>query len=577
MERIDGTRRVLSWLGVVLLAGCSGQVQDEATRSPADGLSRAVDAPPQAAGGEPAVPRAGVQCTAGEARATTRFARITHAQYDNTVRMLTGLPLQPSRDFPVDQNQAGFDRGIDLQVGEVLGAAYRASAEAIAAAVVVDPAALERVVGCGAVRDEACARGFIARFGRRVYRRPLSAGEQSAFEGLFVQGAALVDGAASAFDKGVQVVLEGLLQSPNFLYRIELADQADGVRVPLDGYALATRLAFALTDTGPSDALLDAAAAGQLGSADAVADQARALLQTAEARALVRDFHRQWLELEALPNKLAKTPAKFPSVTPDLAPVLAEESMRFAEAVTFEERRGYRSLLVAPFAFVNRVTAPLYGLQGAEGDALQRAALDPTQRAGILTQLAFLAGHAYTDQSSPIHRGVFVQRKVLCATIPDPPANTPQPAALGPTQTTRQQIDTLTSVSPCNGCHHTLINPVGFAFEAYDAVGQFRREENGAPIDASGKLAGTMAAGQGKADFRDAIEASGLIADSVEGRRCYAATWLRYTFGRVEDPSERCLLDELSARLADDNYTVAELLVDLTRTPSFLSRAAGGP
>jgi hypothetical protein len=148
--------------------------------------------------------------------------------------------------------------------------------------------------------------------------------------------------------------------------------------------------------------------------------------------------------------------------------------------------------------------------------------------------------YAYTDQSSPIHRGVFIQRKVLCAALPDPPANTPQPPALGPSQTTRQQIDTLTAVSPCNGCHHTLINPVGFAFEAYDAVGQYRSEENGAPIDASGKLAGTAAALAGKADFRDALDASALIADSFEGRRCFAETWLRYTFGRAQDASEGC-------------------------------------
>jgi hypothetical protein len=563
---------LVSALGFGGAQACSGDVRELAEPRPG--------VPPMQSDTTVATPSAGEttsECARPEQpapRPTTRLFRLSHRQYDRSIRVLTGLPVEPSLEFPVDQNQAGFDRGVDLQVGEVLGQAYRSSAEALAERVIATPDAYHKVVGCDPDTAETCARAFIAGFGRRAFRRPLSDAEQTAYLGLFAAGPGLVDGSLSDFQKGVQVALQAFLQSPNFLYRTELSEQASGGWVALSGYETASRLSFLLQNEPPDDALLEAAQSGRLVDSEAVAQEATRLLQTPAARETVRDFHRQWLELSALPNKLAKDPGRYPTVTPSLAPVLEEEALRFVEAVTFDDHRGYASLLTAPFAFVNRVTAPLYGLTDVVGDALQRSALDPAERAGIFTQLAFLAPRAYTDQSSPIHRGVFIQRRVLCNTIPDPPANIPSPAALGPTQTTRQQVDTLTSVAPCNGCHQTMINPIGFGFEHYDAVGQYRREENGLPIDASGTLAGTAAGSEGRASFDDAIGASRLLSESIEARRCYVATWTRYTLGREEDPSERCAIDALADKLQDDEYTVVDLLVDLTRTRAFMFRAA---
>jgi hypothetical protein len=556
-------------LGFFLVAGsgCSGDV-GELAQQPGPG------APATQATGSSAQPAQGElasDCTQSAQQAapspTTRLFRLTHHQYDRSIRALTGLAVEPSLDFPVDQNQAGFDRGVDLQVGEVLGQAYRASAETLAEQVVASPDAYRKVLGCDPQQGEPCARAFIAGFGRRAFRRPLSDAEQTAYLGMFVAGPTLVDGAATDFQKGVQVALQAFLQSPNFLYRTELSQQASDGWIALSGYETASRLSFLLLNEPPDDALLQAAESGRLSDPEAVAQEATRLLQTPAARDTVRDFHRQWLELASLPNKLAKDPVRYPTVTPALAPVLEQEALRFVEAVTFDDHKGYASLLTAPFAFVNQVTAPLYGVTGTAGDALQRVALDPAERAGIFTQVAFLA------QSSPIHRGVFIQRRVLCNTIPDPPANVPSPAALGPTQTTRQQVDTLTSVAPCSGCHHALINPIGFGFEHYDAVGQYRSEENGLPIDASGALVGTVAGNEGRASFDDAVGASRLLAESVEARRCYVATWTRYALGREEDPSERCAIDALATKLADDTYTVTDLLVDLTRTKAFMFRA----
>jgi len=271
----------------------------------------------------------------------------------------------------------------------------------------------------------------------------------------------------------------------------------------------------------------------------------------------VRDFHHQWLNLDVYANKLTKDPA-YPTVTPALAPVLAGETERFVEDVVFTQGKGFPSLMTAPFTYANKTTAALYGVSGTFDDTLKRVDLPPTQRAGLLTQLGFLASNAYSNQSSPIHRGVFVVRRVLCGTIPDPPPNVPQLPALGAAQTTRQAVDMHTAGSGCAGCHHGIINPVGFGFENYDAVGKFRTMENGQTIDATGTLAGTAAA----------ISAASSVAQA-----CYAKTWLRYAFGRVESAGDACAVGVLAQSLAKDDYKVTDLLVDLTRTRAFMYRS----
>src|SRR6185369_10832001 len=155
---------------------------------------------------------------------------------------------------------------------------------------------------------------------------------------------------------------------------------------------------------------------------------------------------------------------------------------QFVRDVTFTQGKGFTSLMTAPFTFVNKTTAPLYGVSGSFGDSLTRVDLNPAQRAGLFTQLGFLAVKAYSNQSSPIHRGAFIQRSVLCTTIPDPPPNVPQLPALMATQTTRQAVDAHTSSDECKGCHHEFINPVGFGFENYDEAGVWRTTENGFAI-----------------------------------------------------------------------------------------------
>lgn len=522
------------------------------------------------------VPKTGALCTPGNAPPTTRFFRLTHTQYDNAVQALTGLDVHPSADFPQDQNQAGFDRGMDLEVGDVLGKGYRSAAESLGGQVVGSPAAYQKVVGCDPATGDACVRSFISGFGKRVYRRPLTADEQARYQALFGMGPDLVDGTNNNFQKGVQTVVEAMLQSPFFLYRTEMSTQPAGGLLALDGYELASRLSFFLQNGPPDDALLAAAGSGALSSADGIAAEAQRLISTPQGRATVRDFHRQWLVMDdSFVNKLAKDATKYPTVKPDLAPVLIEETQRFVEAVTFDDGKGFTSLMTAPFTFVNKTTAPLYGLTGSFGDSLQRAVLPADKRAGLFTQIAFLASHAYSNQSSPIHRGAFIQRSVLCNKIPDPPPDVPKLPTLQATQTTRDQVTMHTSGDQCRTCHVELINPVGFGFENYDAVGQYRTTENGVAIDATGELKGTKLAASGQGSFTDAVTESQRIAASMEGRSCYATHWVRYAFGRADTAGDSCAVEALASRMSDDNYRVTDLLVDMTRTKAFMFRTPG--
>jgi hypothetical protein len=494
--------------------------------------------------------------------------RLTRAQYQNSLRDLTGLDVRTVVELPDDPSFAGFDRGLDLEVGDLLGRMYRDQAESAARQVVSSPGNVMRVTGCAP--SDACAATFVAGFGKRAFRRPLAPDERTRYLALFRAASGLVEG-GDPFTRGVQVVLEAMLQSPKFLYRVETSTRAAGGLVALSSWEIATRLSYALANTTPDATLLGAAERNELALPDNVVAHARRLLATAAGRATVRDFHRQWMDTERWKDHLDKDPARYPTVKPTLAPLLEQELERFVEAVTYDRKKGLRSLLTAPFTFANRVTAAVYGVRGTFGDGLQPVDLDPAQRAGILTQVGFLAAHALSDQSSPIHRGVFVQRRLLCTHIPDPQEQVPALPPPSAGRTTREVVEEHTAADGCRACHHGFINPVGFGLEHYDAIGAHRATDNGKPVDARGTLVQTAK----NLPFQNGVELATAVARSAEAGACYARQWWRYVLGREEAAGDRCALGVLGEALADDAYTAVDLLADMTRTKAFLYRAEG--
>lgn len=509
-----------------------------------------------------------VACMPGALPSTTRLQRLTHPQYDNSIRDLFGvLTVKPLADLPQDQNQAGFDRGLDLQVGETLGKSYRTLAENVAALVVANPMTLQGVLGCDPKTGDACARTFITGFGKKAFRRPLLDDEITRYLALFKKAPMLVE-SGDDFNKGARVVIESLLQSPHFLYRVELSAKPDGMLLAPSSHEIASRLSFMLVNTTPDGALMAAADMNQLMAPDVVAIQARRLLDTPAGRETMKDFHDQWLQLDYFANKVKKDPKKYATWKESFAPALQQEVLKFVDAVVFDQKKGLSTLLTAPFTFVTKDTAPFYGLpQGmVTSSSLTRVDLDPTRRAGILTQVGFLASHAYAGSSSPIHRGTFIQRTLLCAQIPDPPANVPAlpPLDTSMIKTTRDLVTKHTEPPECKGCHHALINPPGFGLENFDAVGSWRDDEAGNRIDASGTVAG------GK--FTGPVELAKVVAGAAEARTCYADAWVRYAFGRSATAGDKCAIEALGEKLKDDKYTARDLLVDLVRTRAFMNR-----
>jgi hypothetical protein len=493
----------------------------------------------------------------------TRFARLTHAQYDNTVRELMGVTTGPSSAFAPDAlNGFSFSSSTDFIVDARLAPQYRSAAETLAEQVVLDDEVYAHVVPC-AEESEACRDEFIAEFGRRAFRRPLTAAQTTAFTELFDQGGDLI-ASGNAFGDGVQLVVEAMLQAPSFLYRTEMSTtQDDQGRVALDDYDVASRLSYFLYNSMPDAELFAAAADGQLHTVDAISTQVARMLEQPRALTQIVSFHEQaWLFNRY--NNIAPDPKAFPDVPSDLSQRLLAASRAFVSDVV-EEGGGVKEMLTAPYAYADDAMAPLYDVS-VDG-SLQRIELDPEQRLGLLGQAGFLAANAYAQKTDPIHRGLFVVRELLCRGIGSPPAGasmaelpegSPQP------KTTREEVTLLTSPDGCAPCHK-LFNEVGFAFEGFDAVGQMRTAENGEPVN----TAGTVLIDGAQLQISGALDLIQALAASDEAKLCYAKKWFTFAHGRnvvaADMPAIQPLAVDMSAR---------DIAAAIVSDPSYLTRPA---
>jgi hypothetical protein len=225
---------------------------------------------------------------------------------------------------------------------------------------------------------------------------------------------------------------------------------------------------------------------------------------------------------------------------------------------------GFAALLTADWTFANAAVAELYGVVGP-GESFERIELDPEQRAGILTRAGFLAAQAGADRSSPINRGVAVLDRLMCNTLPPPPPDAGElPDELPATNTTRELIESLTAGASCATCHD-LINPIGFTFEHYDAVGRWRDEENGFPIDSTA----TVLVDDAPVGMKDAIDLVHTLADSPWTERCYVRHWFRYGFQRSETPGDAALLGRLEAANEDGGGRLRDIPRVVATAPEF--------
>ncbi len=507
---------------------------------------------------------------------TSRMVRLNTQQWENTVRDLLRLPapLGLSKDFVSAPLVTDFDtNGGVLTVDSNNRTDFQTAAEAIAKKVAHDPALLA-LVAPAAADPAARAKGFIQSFGQRAFRRPLAAADTDRYVALFNKGAMLL-ASGDAFVDGVEVVLRALFQSPHFLYRIESSTAAVGGKIALGDYEIASRLSYGLANTMPDDALLSDAAAKKLQGRDAVVEHAKRLLASPAGQTTVSDFHYQLLRLRDF-DQINKDQQKAPAFTPEVNADLKQEALAFVNNVIYGQDKGVAEMLSAPYTFANSKVAKIYGLNvptpaAGQPDPFVRVSLDPTQRAGLLTQVGFLAANAEGQTPAIIVRGVQIARDVLCVTIPDPPDDVPPLPELTPMSTNRQRVEMLTNNPPCSTCHTSTINPLGFAFERLDGFAQVRTQENGQTIDATGKYNI-----DGKdVSFNGALDLIKAIATSQQAHDCYSSHLAEYLYGRDVDANnmaDRNLITQAGLR-AKANPSIKDLIVKLVATDAFLTRA----
>ena len=501
---------------------------------------------------------------------TTALRRLTNAEYLNTVSDLLGDVSALNLDFAAELTTADYpfrNKAAEQQTPPVLAYQYLTAAEKIAADTV--KSRLSRVLSCdpaAAAGELACAKTFISAFASKAFRRPIDATQSQALLSVWQVGRDTGD-----FKTGVESVIAAILQMPEFLYRFEMSPPVGAQKlIALDGWDMATRLSYLLWNSSPDEALFAAAEAGQLQTPAQISAQVARMMSQPRAKEVIARFHEQWLQVTNIPT-LEKDPAVFPRFTPAVAAAMQQEVKSFVDAVVWQGDGKVASLFTAPYTFMNDVLGRFYGVpgQGVTFARVDRAALGMGPASGILTMGGLLAEHADRNNTSPTRRGVFVRKALLCEDLPPPPANVNiVPPVQQPNQTRRQAMTAHVEDPFCASCH-TMMDPIGFGFEGFDASGAWRTTDSGQPVDMSGSIMGSDVAGT----FNGSTELGAKLASSDEALGCAAAQWFRFAFGR--DPAlmtdgDRCAVKALQTALKEGGALA--LVRSIPQTAPFLYR-----
>jgi hypothetical protein len=498
------------------------------------------------------------------------MGRLTRVEYDHTVRDLLHVGSTPAAGFAADDGTIGFEVGGN--VSPLLAEQYVDAALSLADAAAADPAAVDAALGrcpTSGAEAEACVRAFLERFTRLAFRSEVETREVDELVALYREGVR-IDGHRG----GLTAAFAGVLASPRFLYHRESEPAGEpGTVGPVDGYTVASRLSYFFWRSMPDEALLDAAEAGELADADQVEAAARRMIEDPRFERGTHDFVRQWLGLDGL-SRLTKDTRIVPGWSTDLRASLRTSLDAFVDHVMEEEEGSFEALMTSNVVFADEPLATALGEPFASVDpetGLARITLPSEERAGLLTQPALLALLAKPNQSDPIHRGVFVRTRVLCDVLEAPPNDVDlTPPDLDPSLTTRQRFDMHRTEPTCAACH-TLIDPIGYGFEHYDALGSYRERENDLAIDARGEV---IEGGDASGEFDGAVELAHQLAASRRVQQCMARQVFRFATGRIEQRGDTCSTRALDGAFRRSGLDVRELMVAVARTDAFRMRRA---
>jgi hypothetical protein len=514
------------------------------------------------------------QCADGTIRpGRAPLRRLTHFEYNNTVHDILGdlgdPTYRPADALPADTIGNGFGNDANqLSVSDLLAEEYGTVAAKVASMATATPAALGALAPCGssvtAANEDACARTIISSVAAKAYRRDVTSAEVDelvTFEkGMRAQPQA-------TFATSIAAVLEVVLQAPDFLYRLEFGtpDAAHPGLQQLTGSEMATRLSYFFWGTSPDDTLSTAGKNGDLASKDGVLAQANRLLADPRSHSVVRFFFDNFLPISGL-TTLERDKTQYPAYTATLGNYMHEETQRFLEYEIFSGPGSWQHAFTADYSFLNGPLAQFYGLPAIAGTDFQKVSIDTTKRLGFLTQAGLMAGTTNSNSTSPVLRGGFVVRQLMCRVIPLPTGailaqvKPPDPYS---GKTARERFSQHSANPVCATCHHQM-DPVGLALENYDPIGQWRTQENGETIDATGSVPGS------KVTVTKPTDLVQQIAITADTHTCFADNWLNFGYGKVMGDDDSCTKGSVEDAFVKSGYNVKQLLLNLTQTDEFL-------
>ena len=500
--------------------------------------------------------------------------RLNRQEYDNTIRDLLSVDTNPSRVFPVDDSGYGFDNiGDVLTVSPVLMEKYMTAAEEIIDTAMArrgrsfDPEKHAQIFQCRHssqqphVRD--CAKDTLAHFARLAYRRPVAASEVRDLMKLVT----LAEEEGDGIEMGVRLGLQAILVSPNFLFRIEQDQSALDIQ-PIrfvNDYELASRLSYFLWSSMPDEELFALAEKKMLHKPKVLEEQVKRMIADEKSAGFVDNFAGQWLQLRNV-SLAARDKKYFPDFSSALRKAMRLETEMFFKTL-MQEDASILNFLDSDFTYVNEVLAKHYGIEGITGDAMQRIRLEGDQRGGILTQASVLTMTSRYQRTSPVLRGAWILENILGTEPAPPPPDTPSinsnPAKGN--KTFRQKIEAHRDSPACMSCH-VRMDPLGFAFENYDATGKWRTEELGLPVDSTGVLP-TGEAFEGSAQLK-AI----LLANPDEFVHCFTEKMLTYALGRGVKEYDRPVVTGITERMPENEYRFQHLIQEIVTSVPFQMR-----
>jgi hypothetical protein len=509
------------------------------------------------------------------AKQAHQVRRLTHSQYDDTVRDLLRDYSRRATRFPPEDYVDGFKNQYRYQaMPPLLVEAYSTAAEKVALNA-FRAGDINGLIPCKptGASDVKCRDQFVRSFGLHAFRRPLRDVEFRRYAAAFTAQAT----STGKFLEGARIVVEAMLQSPNFLFHLE--NGPDGRSVDYD---IASRLSYLLQDTMPDQALLDAAAKGELKTEAGRVTAARRLLDDPHAHQALDEFFDQWLRFDRVLNS-SKEGRRFPEFSLEMAGNMVEETRRLLDHLVWDDR-NFMELLTADYAYVSADLATLYKLPAPSGQFDLVRFPDGAHRAGLLGEASFLAANAGPTETSPTARGIFIREQLLCQQVPPPPPNVdtnlPEASADKPL-TRRQRMMAHEENQLCSSCHR-LMDPIGFGLESFDAIGKYREHETiliesptgnrrddkkiNLDLDTKGEVVGLQNSG-----FSDSKQLGTILSKSTVCQECIVRQMFRYAYGRVETSADDETIHNLFAAFRDSGFHFKELLIGLVKAPQFMA------